>query len=181
MTGYIYTEVKRILKLYQTRDPYELLDDIGAVTVFSNEYERDGLKGYSTIIKRTMYAVINAKLSETDCKIAAGHEAAHLILHKNEILTSPACMMKDFNIFDNTGRYEKEANSFLADFLVSDDDVLYTIFDEERDYFSAARELYMPAPLFAFKLYSMVQRGYDLRVPVELDSRFLARSEDRWL
>ena len=178
--GFIYSEVERILKKYETRDPYKLLDEIGAVTIFSYEYSRDGLKGYSTILNRTMYAVINGNLREFEMSIAAGHEAAHLILHKHEILSSPVKTMKDFYFFDNSGRYEREANSFLADFLVSDEDVLEVVEREYMDYFSAARELYIPAPLFAFKLYSMMQRGFDVYNPVDLDSRFLGRDVDRW-
>jgi Zn-dependent peptidase ImmA (M78 family) len=180
MTGFIYSEVERILKKYQTRDPYELLDAIGAVTVFSHAYGRSGLKGYSTIMNRTMYAVVNGKLPRVEKKIAAGHEASHLILHKREILASPVKMMKDFNIFDNSGIYEREANTFLADFLVSDEEVMDVISDEYRDYFSAAHELYMPASLFAFKLYNMMQRGYNVRSPVDLDSRFMGGGIERW-
>jgi len=87
MMGFVYSETERILRKYRTRNPYELLDAIGAVTQFSYEYERDGLKGYSTIMNRTMYAVINGKMREEERRIAAGHEAFHLILHKREILS----------------------------------------------------------------------------------------------
>ena len=176
MTRFIYLEVERILKKYGTRNPYELLEAIGAVTKFSNEYEQDGLKGYSTILNRTKYAVINGKLSDEDKFIVAGHEASHLIIHRDAILASPVKMMRDFNIFDNSGRYEREANTFLADFLVSDKDVLDVISSEEQDYFSTASELCLPAPLFAFKLYNMMRRGYELRSPVDLDSCFLAKT-----
>ena len=175
MTGFVYAETERILKKYKTRNPYELLDAIGAITIFSNEYGRNGLKGYSTIMSRTMYAVVNGKLIEEEKKIAAGHEASHLILHKKEILTSPIKAMRDFNLFDYSGRYEREANSFLADFLVSDDEVLDIISDGSKDYFDAASELFLPAPLLAFKLYSMTQRGYKVRTPVDLDNGFLSR------
>ena len=180
MTGYVYSETERILKKYRTRNPYELLDAIGAVTEFSYEYGRHGLRGYCTIMNRTMYAVINGKMREEERRIAAGHEAFHLILHKNEILASPFRAMRDFNIFDNSGRFEKEANSALADFIVSDEDVMDVVTDESRDYFNSASELCLPPPLFAFKLYSMMQRGYDVRNPVDLDSRFLGKTTDRW-
>jgi len=43
----------------------------------------------------------------------------------------------------------------------------------EADYFDAARELMIPAPFFAFKLYSMVQRGYNMNMPEDLNSTFL--------
>jgi len=178
--GFIYSEVERILEKYKTRDPYELLDAMGAVTVISHKYAREGLKGYSIIMNRIMYAVINGNLDRNEMRIAAGHEAGHLVIHKDEILASPVRMMKDFNIFDNSGRYEREANFFLADFLVSDEDVLGIASNEDRDFFSAARELCLPAPLYAFKLHSMMKRGYDVRSPVDLDSGFLGKSAEMW-
>ena len=180
MTGYVLSEAGRILKKYRTRDPYALLDAMGAATVFSDKYGKDGLKGYSTILNRTMYAVVNGKLREEEKRIAAGHEAAHLILHRKEILASPVRMMKDFDLYDHTGRYEREANSFLADFLVSDEDVLAAAADADLDYFGAARKLYLPAPLFAFKLYNMTRRGHDVRNPVGLENRFLGRGGPGW-
>lgn len=171
---FIFSEVERVWKKYKTRDPYELLDAIGAVTKFSYEYSRDGLKGYCTILNRISYAVINGNLDDADKKVAAGHEAAHLIIHRKQIMSSPIKTMRDFNLYDNSGRVESEANFFLADFIVSDKDVLEVI-ESAYDYFAAARELRIPAPLFAFKLYSMMQRGYKLRNPLGLDSKFLGR------
>jgi len=175
MIGFVLTEVERILKKYQTRDSYELLDAIGAVTVFSNAYKSEGLKGYCTIMNRTMYAVINDKLNEYDKRIAAGHEAAHLLLHRDEILRSPVKAMRDFNLLDNSGHYEREANAFLADFLLSDEDVLSAIEGDETDFFSTARILCIPAPLLAFKAYNMIKRGHRIQSPIDLDSRFLGR------
>ena len=178
MTGYIYSEAMRVIEKHKTRDPFELLDGIGAITVLTRDYERDGLKGFSTILNRTMYAIINVKLRKDERRIAAGHEAAHLILHKNQIFSSPIKAMRDFNLFDYSGRYEREANSFLADFLLDDADVMDVVTDENRDYFSSARELRVPPPLFAFKLYSMMQRGFNVRNPVDLDSNFLAHETE---
>lgn len=171
---FVFLEVERVLQKYATRDPYELLNAIGAVTKISYEYAREGLKGYCTILNRIPYAVINGNLCDDDRKIAAGHEAAHLILHRQQILSSPIKAMRDFNLYDNSGRVEREANFFLADFAVSDEDVLDAI-GLGYDYFSSARELRVPAPLFAFKLYSMMQRGYKVKNPVDLESGFLGR------
>ena len=172
--NFIYAEAERIIRRYGTRDPYALLDAIGAVTRISAEYPTDGLKGYCTILNRCMYAVINGNLCETDRKIVAGHEAAHLILHRTQILSSPVRAMRDFNLYDSSGKAEREANAFLADFLVPDEDVL-DIVAAADDYFAAASGLYIPAPLFAFKLYSMMQRDYPLRPPMDPDGKFLGR------
>lgn len=178
--GYIYEEAERAAKKYQTRNPYKLLDAIGAKTHYCNDYEPDGLKGFSTILNRVMFAVINSHLNEHDKRIVAGHEAAHLILHKKEILLSPAQALKDFTLFDNSGRLEYEANTFLADFIVSDEDVMDVISNEEHNFFSHAKELYVPPHLLAFKLHSMMRRDYQVKNPVDLQGRFLGGKENMW-
>ena len=169
----IFSEVEHVLKKYKTRDPYQLLDAIGAVTKFSYAYPADGLKGYCTILHRIPYAVINGNLDDDDKKVATGHEAAHLIIHRKQIMASPVKAMRDFNLYDSSGRIENEANFFLADFITSDDDVLEVI-EYVYDYFAAARELRVPAPLLAFKLYSMMRRGYKVRNPWTWTASFLA-------
>ena len=178
--GSIYAVAEQVVKKFYTRDPYELLDAIGAKTRYCYDYEPDGLKGFSTILNRVMFAVINGHLNEHDKRIVAGHEAAHLILHKNEILLSPAQTLKDFNLYDNSGRLEYQANSFLADFLVSDKDVMEALSNEDSNYFANARELCIPPPLLAFKLHSMMRRDYKVRNPMDLQSGFLGASKNIW-
>ena len=67
-----------------------------------------------------------------------------------------------------------EANFFSADFLISDDEVLDAMKACDANFFTVAHALYIPEPFFAFKLYSMVERGYSMKMPVELDNTFLA-------
>ena len=175
LIDFIFREVQWIVKKYATRDPYELLDAIGAVTFVSWEYSRDGLKGFSTIANRTKYTVINGNLDEAEQRIVAGHEGAHHILHVDEILVSPVRALRDFDLFSNAGRIEYQANLFLADYLLDDNDVLEYVADDGEDFFSASGKLSIPPPLFAFKLYSMMRRGYEVRSPIDLDSKFLGR------
>jgi Zn-dependent peptidase ImmA (M78 family) len=177
---YCYQAAENEVKKHDTRDPYKLLDAIGARIVYRYDYEPDGLKGFSTILNRTLYAVVNGHLNEHDRRIVAGHEAAHLVIHKIEILLSPVQALQDFNLYNNSGRLEYQANSFLADFLVSDDDVMETMAYDGQDYFATARALYIPPPLFAFKLYSMMRRGFDVRNPVDLQSGFLGGNKGMW-
>jgi len=169
----IYLEAQRVAREHGTRNPYELLDAIGAHLELSYDYEPDGLKGFSAIFNRTMYAVVNGKLDEHDQRIVAGHEAAHLILHKAEILKCPGQAMKDFELYNETSRLEYQANHFLADFLVSDEEVLDVAYGKNLGYFHTASELYMPPPLLAFKLHSMINRGLPVTNPVGLKSDFL--------
>jgi len=170
---HIYLEAERIVKEYDTRNPYELLDCIGAHLGVSYDYAPDGLKGFSAIFNRVMYALVNGTLDKHEQRIVAGHEAAHLILHKEEILKCPGQTMRDFELYNETSRLEYQANHFLADFLVSDGQVLDVAYGKEFSYFHTASELYMPPPLLAFKLYSMMRRGLPVKTPVDLKNDFL--------
>ena len=176
MNDYIFNEVERVLRKYRTRDPFELLDCLNADLKMSYDYGKNGLKGFSAIMHRAKFVVVNGRLNEYERRVVAGHEAAHLAIHMDELLRSPARMLKDFSLWDDSGRIEHQANLFTADFMLDDDEVMELVRDEDGgDFFSTARELYVPSPLLAYKLYSMVRRGYDVRVPVDLDSKFLGK------
>jgi len=175
--GNLYQEVEWMVYRHGTRDPFELLDAIGAVVWLSYEFDADGLKGFAAIMNDIPYAAINGNLSEEERRIVAGHEAAHLILHREEIMQSPARAIRDFNLYDGSGRLEFEANSFLADFLVSDEQVLEAMEEADGDYFFTAKLLHLPPPLLTFKINSMIRRGHDLRSPMAVQSKFLAKSE----
>ncbi|GHU37599.1 hypothetical protein FACS1894105_10020 [Clostridia bacterium] len=191
--GRLFEEAEETVRLYGTRDPYELLDAIGAVTKFSRKYRKNGLKGFAMILFGVSYAVVNAKLDDTMQRIVAGHEAAHLILHRSELESLQAAGLIDYDMFSGSesdksrgavssfgmislqnSRIEREANEFLADFLVSDSSVKEALSDEYADFFTVSSELAMPYQLFAYKLHSMEARGYKLRSPIGLDSKFLA-------
>ena len=122
--SYLYTEAEKAAKKCGTRDPYDLIDVIGAKLRVSYDFDPEGLKGYATILNRSKFILVNGHLEKPDQRIVAGHEATHLILHKADILRSPVSTLRDFNLFSNTGRLESQANRFLADFLVSDLEVL---------------------------------------------------------
>jgi Zn-dependent peptidase ImmA (M78 family) len=171
---FIFREAARAVKKCGSRDPYDLLDAIGVVRFVSCEYPRDGLKGFSTISNRVKYAVINGNLNESEQRIVAGHEGAHHILHAAEMLASPVQALRDFDLFNSPGRIEYQANLFLADFLFGDNDVLEYVSDENEDFFSISGRLCVPPPLLAFKLYSMMRRGFRVQSPLDLDSRFLS-------
>jgi len=137
---WIHAEAESAVRRHRTRDPFELLDCLNIITRFSCEFAEDGLKGFAAIEKRKKYAVINGNLDKYEQRIVAGHEAAHLILHENEILGRQTRTLYDFTMFRDNGRLENQANRFLADFLVSDEQVLDVTADES-DYFATASTL----------------------------------------
>jgi len=168
-----YAEVQRAILQYDTRDPYELLDCIGATLDIVHHYPADGLKGFAAIFNRVPHAVINGNLSSHDQRIVAGHEAAYLILHKTEILQSPGQAMQDFQMYCDSRRLEYQANQFLADFLVSDEEVMDVTYGKDFGFFHSASELHLPPELFGFKIYSMMNRGLPVKMPLDLKSDFL--------
>lgn len=171
MNNHIFTQVEKIQKKYRTRDPFVLLDAMHIVTMLSDSYSPNGLKGFCTIQNQSKYVVINSHLSDEEQRVVAAHELGHLILHKPDLKIGA---FRDNDIYMATGKKEREANFFAADLLIADEDVIELMKTCDADFFNVAKALAIPAPFFAFKLFSMVERGYAVRVPVDLDSAFLA-------
>ena len=169
--NFVFKESQRMVRRCGSRDPFDLLDEIKAVILFSRAYAADGLKGYCTILNRTKYVVINGCLPDEEQAVIAGHECAHLVLHRDRIISNPLNGVKDFRIYDNSSEIDREANFFLADFIVSDKDALEAAY--EYDFFEIACELGIPAPLLAYKYQSMRDRRFQVRVPIDVDSLFL--------
>lgn len=172
MLDSIYDEAIRLQKKFQTRDPFELLDSLNVVVDFTTSFPRDGLKGYCMMLNRTKYVKINSYLPSSEQTVVAAHEAGHLVIHKAELKIGA---FRDDDIYNATGKLERDANFFAADFMIDDEDVMDSMHSYGANFFSVARSLYVPAPFFAFKLYSMVNRGYAMRMPVDLESGFLAK------
>lgn len=170
MTEMIFNQAQRCRERYKTSDPYELLDAMNVVLLQSNAYPRDGLRGYCTVMNRTKYVVINQKQPEEEQKVVAAHEGGHLILHEAQLKVGA---MRDFDVYNVSSRLERQANFFAADFLIDDEAVLDLMHSRDADFFDAAKQLSVPAPFLSFKLYSMVNRGFSMNVPLDLNSTFL--------
>ena len=159
---------------FDTRCPFELLDAIGAITMFDYDFSPKGLKGLATYMNNFPYAVINGNLSKIKQRLVAGHEAGHLILHKPEILQLGA--FKDYRVYGDTSKLEYEADIFMVNFLISDKDVLDAIAnDHDGNFFTTAAELFMPHQLLAYKLHNMTQRGHHVKSPIDLDMKFFQK------
>ena len=172
MLDSIFEEASRLQKKFHTRDPFELLEALHVDVSFTDIYDKDGLKGYCTVLNRIKYVRINTFLRRPEKLVVAGHEAGHIVRHIDDLKIGA---FQDNDIYNATGRKEREANFFAADFMIDDEQVLDLMHSCGANFFSVAKALYVPAPFFAFKLYSMVNRGYAMRMPVDLDSGFLAK------
>lgn len=166
-----YDEVEALVKKYGTRDPFVLIDAMPDAKLWlTDSFAADGLKGFVTIQNRIKYVAVNSMLVPEERLVVAAHEIGHLFKHEVRLRAQP---MQDFEIYSAQGKLEREANFFAANFLISDEQAMDEIHSCGADFFSVAKVLRIPAPFLAFKLYSLVERGAPMRMPVDLDNSFL--------
>ena len=166
----IYDEAARLTEKFGTRDPFALLDALGVRVLMSGAYRAEGLKGYCYMANRSTFAVINDRLRDEEKRIVAMHELGHIVLHGDILRLAP---MQDFDLYGMKLKTEYEANLFAGDALIADSEVETLAADEDKDYFSMCATLGVPPQLMSFKLYSMTGRGYNYRLPQNIDSGFL--------
>lgn len=172
MNNDIFSLATRLKTKYRTRDPFALLHALHVDFAYTYAFPAGGLKGFCTIMNQTKYVRVNALLCPSEKRVVAAHEAGHIVCHGGELRIGA---FRDGDIYRPTGKIEREANFFGAEFMLDDEEVLDLMHSCGADFFTVAKALYVPAPFFAFKLYGMVKRGYAMRMPTELDSSFLSK------
>lgn len=165
---YIYNEVERVVLRYGTRDLMSLIKLSGIILRYSSKYS--SLKGYYFHVNRCDFIIVNSKLPKQEKRIVIAHEFAHFVLHKELAKDAP---IHDLAMFTVRYRPEYEANLFCAELLLTDDDVLFAAKETEDDFYAMASTLSVMPELLLFKLYGMIERGYEYKLPIALDSAFL--------
>lgn len=168
MGNYIISEVEKLVNKYKTRDPFELIECLGIHLRFDNNLVH--LKGYYHMINRERYIIINGNLSEQEQMVVAAHELGHDRFHKHLAKVTP---MKDLNIYDMTSKPEYESNIFASELLIQDEQIEELARDNDMGYLSMCSHLSLNPNIVAFKLYSMIQKGYNYNLPQNINSRFL--------
>lgn len=168
---FIYLQQSRkTCKKFKTRDPFEILEEMNVIVGETDRYEK--LKGYCFMSCQTIYVMVSSFLSEEEKKIVAAHELGHIILHRSQLKMAP---MKDdvlYNMRDNT---EYEANLFAADLILDDKEIADLSKNEDLNYFGLCSCLNSSPELMSFKLYSLIKRGQNYNMPLEIQSNFLAK------
>ena len=108
----IKRKVNQLVRLFGTRDPFEMIKGMNVILVF---YPLDGVRGFYQYFKRNNIIYIDESLSRHDQQFVCAHELGHMFLHKR----SNALFMDTRTQF-NTSRYELEADKFAMNLLVSD-------------------------------------------------------------
>lgn len=167
---YIYKKVEQLVKKYHTRDPIQLLEALHIIVGETSRYKK--LKGYCFMSCQTVYVMLSSFLTEEEKRIVAAHELGHIVLHRSQLKMAPMSDNHLYNMLDNT---EYQANLFAADLLIEDEKVEDLSKSEDMDYFSFCSTLYATPELMSFKLYSLMKRGHNYHMPMELNSKFLAK------
>ena len=166
---YICSRTAHLREKFGTADPEALCREEN-VTVLSEPMGTgaDACKGFFLYQSRRKIIVINSDLDGTVQSFILAHELGHSILHAEAAVLRS---FSDFFPYDETSRYEYEANIFAAELLLSDEDTLSAL--SEDDFFTAAKKLRVPPELLDFKLRILKHKGYDLNSPISANSCFL--------
>lgn len=113
--------VDRIRNKYDEPDPFRLCRCMGIFLMFESlGKEEDAIKGFFLEKNRIRTIIVNSDLPRFIQKIIVAHEIGHAELHRE----SGVHAFHDVVMYDSVSVYEKEANLFAAEYLLSDEDVL---------------------------------------------------------
>lgn len=155
MRKVIINEVSKLIKTYQTRNPFEIAEMMNIKIVYHNLGD---LKGYYFYQSRFRFLVINENISEKMQTVICAHELAHDRFHQHLAKNDP---IKEFTLFDVTSKPEREANLFTAELLIPDESIMCLVHGE-CTYSSIAAQLNMPIEIVDFKSQILKYKGYEI-------------------
>lgn len=150
----IFEIVEGLKNTYHTSDPFELCDYLGVKVAIA---DLGSLKGIYTYIDYVPVIIISSTLKMIPQLLVCGHELGHHVLH-SEIAKQGS--LREFTFFNMRDKTEAEANLFLANLNI-DDDELDELFREGRSVSEAAQILCYPEQLLNVKISDMLRRGYE--------------------
>lgn len=111
--------VNKLIQKYGTRNPFQLADELEIIVQFSDI----ALCGLYTPLKRQRVILLNNKLRNEEnnkyLNAVMAHELGHAILHRES-----QCYFYSNRTFFLKSKPEIEANTFAAELLISDEDIL---------------------------------------------------------
>lgn len=162
--AHIIEAVEKLVKKYDTKDPYELCRALGIKIHFYDMEKK--LKGFFFHQSRQKNIVIDSNVNEVLERILIAHELGHAVLH------TKIAMMKGFQemeLLDGSSLEEDEANFFAAELLLDDNEVLESL--SEYSFFETAQRLFVPAALLDYKFSLLHEKGK------RVDSMYIRKSD----
>lgn len=163
---YIQNVANKLIKKFDTRDPFQLCQAIGVEVFYA---DLGSLKGMYKYLKKNRFAVINENLDPFTKTLVCAHELGHDILHQN--LTRKVCL-QEFILYDMKSRPEYEANLFASEILLPDD-IILNLARDGYDIEQISKELCTDINLIALKVSSMNTRGYRFDNTIDAKCNFL--------
>ena len=165
---YIQNVANKLIKKFDTRDPFQLCQAIGVEVFYA---DLGSLKGMYKYLKKNRFAVINENLDSFTKTLVCAHELGHDILHQN--LARKVCL-QEFILYDMKSRPEYEANLFASEILLPDD-IILNLARDGYDIEQISKELCTDINLIALKVSSMNTRGYRFNNTIDAKSDFLRK------
>lgn len=106
----------RIAKKHNTRNPFQIADDLGFIVVYAPLME---VRGFQQRLLRRNMIYINSDLDDVQQKLVCAHELGHYFLHRG---TNRIFMDRNTDFVPQ--KAENEANKFSVDLIYSDDVLL---------------------------------------------------------
>ena len=150
----IFEVVEELKEKYGTTDPFVLCEYLGVKVSIS---PLGSLKGLYTYIDNEPVIIISSTIKRIPQLLVCGHELGHHVLHSNIAMQGA---LREFTFFNMRDKTEAEANRFLANLNI-DDDELDALFREGRSVAEAAQILCFPEELLNIKIADMVRREYE--------------------
>lgn len=97
---------------FNTNNPFEIADNIGILY----QYCELNFEGCYMFLKKHRYIFINKALKEHEMRMVMAHELGHAILHQK----NNCYFIKNRTLLLNS-KMEREANTFAAELLISDE------------------------------------------------------------
>jgi len=156
----------RLIKKYNTRDPFRLADELGIMLRYSDSL--GSLLGLYTVVLRNRVIILNSDLGENQRRMVLAHELGHDVLHREAAKTG----LQEYMLFDMRTPTEYEANAFAAHLLIDRDELIELSKERELDPWSVSRELGLNVNLVLIKFAEMNRMGDSFTLPRIPDATF---------
>ncbi|MDO4460703.1 MAG: ImmA/IrrE family metallo-endopeptidase [Clostridia bacterium] len=166
----IFKQADELVKQCKTRSAEHIAEELG-IWLYREESLGE-LLGMYTFRWNHRLIFINKSLQGNLRNMVVAHEIGHDQRHRDKAKVGKA--FKELTLFDAKDTTEYEANAFASHILLPSDEV-YSLAKDGLDIFRMAQVLGVDENLLLIKINEMNRLGYDIKSPMEHDSRFFRK------
>ena len=162
--------VSALEKKHGTADPFRICRGEGITVLYREDFRT--LKGAFAALCGQPFVFINGTLSEAMQRMVCAHELGHALLHGGE----EKAFFSDADL-PGCDRREREANTFAAELLLEDREIM-SLAREGTDAVQIAMRMEVHVDFVLLKAEAMNRRGCAFHLPRPVYSRFLGTAGD---